>query len=160
MEKVKTAVEIKAAIEAVEASLKTLATVGEGVPAVERNAKRLLGSLRALEIQFSHIPQAVMDKLLNYPWPGNVRELQNVIERAVILSPNSTLQIPELVSSIPNTEQPQTLSSLASMEKNHISKILEHTGWQISGEQGAASILEMHPNTLRSRMSKLGIRRD
>jgi hypothetical protein len=58
MEKMKTAVEIKTAIEAVAASLKTLATVGKGVPAVERNAKRLLGSLRALEIQFTHIPPA------------------------------------------------------------------------------------------------------
>ena len=45
------------------------------------------------------------------------------------------------------------------MEKTHIINVLERTGWLISGEQGAASILEMHPNTLRSRMSKLGIRR-
>ena len=54
MKKVNTAAEIKAAIEAVETSLQRLTTVGAGVPAVERNAKRLMGSLRALEIQFSY----------------------------------------------------------------------------------------------------------
>jgi transcriptional regulator with GAF, ATPase, and Fis domain len=48
---------------------------------------------------------------------------------------------------------------LAAMGKNHIINVLENTQWQISGEHGAAAILEMHPNTLRSRMNKLGIRR-
>ncbi len=110
--------------------------------------------------QINHIPQSVMDKLLNYNWPGNVRELENVIERAVILSPNQTLQISELHNSENNSiDNGKALKSLADMEKNHIINVLESTGWQISGEQGAASILEMHPNTLRSRMSKLGIRR-
>ena len=40
------------------------------------------------------IPSAIMDALVRYPWPGNVRELQNVIERAVILSPGTSLQVP------------------------------------------------------------------
>ncbi len=110
--------------------------------------------------QINHIPQEVMDNLHNYNWPGNVRELENVIERAVILSPDQTLQISELHNtqsdSVANGEP---LKSLADMEKSHIIKVLESTSWLISGEHGAASILEMHPNTLRSRMSKLGIRR-
>ncbi len=110
--------------------------------------------------QINHIPQSVMDKLLNYNWPGNVRELENVIERAVILSPNQTLQISELQNPQNNSiDNGKALKSLADMEKTHIINVLESTGWLISGEQGAASILEMHPNTLRSRMSKLGIRR-
>ena len=110
--------------------------------------------------QINHIPQSVMDKLLNYQWPGNVRELENVIERAVILSPNQTLQISELQNPQNNSiDNGKALKSLADMEKIHIINVLESTGWLISGEQGAASILEMHPNTLRSRMSKLGIRR-
>jgi transcriptional regulator with GAF, ATPase, and Fis domain len=101
-----------------------------------------------------------MVKLLNYNWPGNVRELENVIERAVILSPNQTLQISELQNPQTNSiDNEKALKSLADMEKSHIINVLESTGWLISGEQGAASILEMHPNTLRSRMSKLGIRR-
>ena len=110
--------------------------------------------------QINHIPQSVMDKLLNYHWPGNVRELENVIERAVILSPAQTLQISELHNPQNNSiDNEKALKSLADMEKTHIINVLERTGWLISGEQGAASILEMHPNTLRSRMSKLGIRR-
>ena len=110
--------------------------------------------------QINHIPQTVMDNLLNYNWPGNVRELENVIERAVILSPEQTLQIPILQNPKDNTSiDDKPLMSLAAMEKEHIIKVLESTGWLIAGEQGAAVILEMHPNTLRSRMSKLGIRR-
>jgi transcriptional regulator with GAF, ATPase, and Fis domain len=110
--------------------------------------------------QINHIPQVVMENLLNYNWPGNVRELENVIERAVILSPEQTLQIsllqnPENSPGVDN----KPLLTLAEIEKAHIIKVLENTGWLISGEQGAATILEMHPNTLRSRMSKLGIRR-
>jgi transcriptional regulator with GAF, ATPase, and Fis domain len=101
-----------------------------------------------------------MDNLLNYNWPGNVRELENVIERAVILSSEQTLQIPSLKNALENVKNDdKPLFSLAEMEKKHIIKALESTGWLISGEQGAATILEMHPNTLRSRMSKLGIRR-
>ncbi|WP_084191052.1 sigma 54-interacting transcriptional regulator [Methylomarinum vadi] len=108
----------------------------------------------------THIPQAAMTQLQNYPWPGNVRELENVIERAVILSSTDTLQIPKLhQANVPEKTPAECLQPLAAMEKAHIIKVLEHTGWRISGEHGAAAILEMHPNTLRSRMSKLGIRR-
>ncbi len=107
----------------------------------------------------THIPQTVMDNLQNYHWPGNVRELENVIERAVILSTSQTLQIPPLQNPSAAPIPAEPLESLESMEKAHIIKVLQHTGWRISGEQGAATILQMHPNTLRSRMSKLGIRR-
>jgi transcriptional regulator with GAF, ATPase, and Fis domain len=108
----------------------------------------------------NHIPQSAMDNLLNYSWPGNVRELENVIERAVILAADQTLQIPILHNTQGNIVSNDTsLLSLAEVEKTHLIKVLESTGWAISGEHGAATILEMHPNTLRSRMSKLGIRR-
>ncbi len=88
------------------------------------------------------------------------RELENVIERAVILSSGQTLHISELQNPQNNSiDNKKALKSLADMEKPHIINVLESTDWLISGEQGAATILEMHPNTLRSRMSKLGIRR-
>ncbi len=107
-----------------------------------------------------NIPQSVMDKLVAYSWPGNVRELENVIERAMILSPNNSLQIPELLSEQPqNKPQAEGLLSLVEMEKLYIIKVLEQTHWKISGNQSAAEILQMHPNTLRSRMNKLGIQR-
>ena len=110
--------------------------------------------------QTNTISQSVMEKLQAYPWPGNVRELENVIERAVILSPNKSLHIPELQAPRNNNiTESEKLLPLTDMEKFHITKVLKITDWKISGEQGAASILEMHPNTLRSRMNKLGIRR-
>ena len=108
------------------------------------------------------IPQKVMDELSHYSWPGNVRELENVIERAVILSNTNTFKLQDRLvkeTSSNRTDADTTLKTYADMEKDYISKVLEHTDWRISGEQGAATILEMHPNTLRSRMSKLGIRR-
>ncbi len=108
----------------------------------------------------NQIPQTVMDNLLNYSWPGNVRELENVIERAVILSPEHSLKVPELLNvKQANSAEEPPLVSLMAMEKAHIIKVLESVQWKISGENAAAAILEMHPNTLRSRMNKLGIRR-
>jgi PAS domain S-box-containing protein len=106
------------------------------------------------------IPNKTMDKLVNYSWQGNVRELENVIERGVILSHDNVLNIQDaLHAKKEKIEQDDSLIPLAEMEKAHIIRVLEFTEWRISGEQGAATILEMHPNTLRSRMSKLGIRR-
>jgi transcriptional regulator of acetoin/glycerol metabolism len=110
--------------------------------------------------QINTIPQPVIEQLQNYSWPGNVRELENVIERAIILSPGQSLQLPELLNiAADNNTSSEKLLPLADTEKAHIIKVLEKTYWKISGEQGAAAILEMHPNTLRSRMNKLGIRR-
>ena len=110
--------------------------------------------------QIHNISQSSMNKLQNYPWPGNVRELENVIERAVILSPRNSLAIPELkVQGNHHGLDTDPLLSLMDMEKSHIIKVLQVTDWKISGDQGAADILQMHPNTLRSRMSELGIRR-
>src|SRR5258708_21775139 len=48
---------------------------------------------RRMDRRIENIPSAVMDALVRYPWPGNVRELQNIIERAVILSPGASLQV-------------------------------------------------------------------
>lgn len=110
--------------------------------------------------QINQIPQSVMDNLRLYRWPGNVRELENVIERAVILSPEPTLEVTVLNNPKHNNlEGDNALLSLAEMERTHIIKVLESVHWQISGENSAAAILEMHPNTLRSRMNKLEIRR-
>jgi len=105
----------------------------------------------------SKIPKKVMEELNAYDWPGNIRELKNVIERAVILSPKSTLSI-ELQPARKSVKEDK-LISLADHERAYIKKVLEKTFWRIDGPQGAARILEMHPETLRSRMRKLGISR-
>jgi len=104
------------------------------------------------------IPDSVIATLQNYNWPGNVRELENVVERAMILSTGDTLLLPGGV--IPSPRQKglnPVLRSLAEVEADHIQAVLGHTNGVIAGPNGAAKILDMNPNTLRSRMEKLGI---
>jgi formate hydrogenlyase transcriptional activator len=103
------------------------------------------------------IPKKVMKELSTYTWPGNIRELKNVVERAVILSQKSTLSI-ELQPAKQSAKEDK-LVSLQDHERAYIEKVLQKTFWRIDGPQGAARILEMHPETLRSRMRKLGITR-
>jgi formate hydrogenlyase transcriptional activator len=110
--------------------------------------------------RFDDIDAAGLEQLRHYAWPGNVRELQNVIERAVILSQSSLLEIAPLQPAHAHPEAATgKLQTLEAVEREHITRTLEATGWQISGAKGAAAILGMNPNTLRSRMLKLGIAR-
>jgi predicted ATPase/transcriptional regulator with GAF, ATPase, and Fis domain len=99
-----------------------------------------------------------MDRLVSYAWPGNVRELQNVIERAAILATGPLL---ELEGDLRAASPPASNSSatLEDVEREHILTVLKDTGGVVEGPQGAAGILGLHPNTLRSRMKKLGIGR-
>ena len=102
----------------------------------------------------------VMDQLLKYNWPGNVRELENVIERAVIISESSTLQLGEWIPKLKASNQlldSDKIATLEELEKQHIIKALEATGGRVSGEKGAAKILGLNSSTLESRMRKLGI---
>ncbi len=114
--------------------------------------------------QIGSVSDDVMRRLADYSWPGNVRELQNVIERAVILSPGNTLVLAEelrsaALASARSTPVPGNASSLDDVERNHIESVLNQAQWMIEGDRGAARILGMNPSTLRSRMQKLGIQR-
>jgi formate hydrogenlyase transcriptional activator len=103
------------------------------------------------------IGRASLERLVAYAWPGNVRELQNVVERAAILAQGDTLEIPpELLASGDRAPAAQTLEDL---ERDHIQSVLRGPGGVIDGPRGAAGVLGLHPNTLRSRMKKLGIER-
>jgi formate hydrogenlyase transcriptional activator len=111
------------------------------------------------------VDKDTMRRLLAYTWPGNVRELENVIERAVILAGGPKLEIGADVLSL-NVELPaygdqarHSPATLEATEREHILAVLRQTGWVVGGPRGAAKILALHPNTLRSRMKKLGIRR-
>jgi PAS domain S-box-containing protein len=106
------------------------------------------------------VSPATMQRLLAYPWPGNVRELENVLERAVILAAGPVLEIDAdtLAPSGQALPAKQT-QSLEEVERGHIQAVLDRTGGVIDGPRGAAKILDLHPNTLRSRMKKLGIAR-
>ena len=101
-----------------------------------------------------------LENLQQYHWAGNVRELQNVIERAVILSQGEVLKIEPLLTSPTSNPQTNQLKTLETVEREYILQTLETTAWVISGFKGAAAILDMNPNTLRSRMLKLGIHKN
>jgi formate hydrogenlyase transcriptional activator len=106
------------------------------------------------------ISRQTMQRLLAYPWPGNVRELENILERAVILAQGDTLEVgPDLLPTSLPVAASQGQLDLATLERNHILTVLEQTKWVIAGPHGAAKILGLHSNTLRSRMKKLGITR-
>jgi len=123
------------------------------------------------------MPRATVDRLMSYSWPGNIRELQNVVERGVILSQSSVLEleadvIPALMpadSSIMDDQSnvvecilppavPTSLT-LEEIERGHIVTVLNQTRGVVEGPRGAAKILGLHPNTLRHRMQKLGLKR-
>jgi formate hydrogenlyase transcriptional activator len=128
---------------------------------------------RQLGKQIAGVAQDTMEILSNYGWPGNIRELQNVIERAVVLSRGSVLRLgrdllplsPEMASDdslvVTSGQSSNGEShSLEQVEKRHILEVLTRSKWVIEGSNGAAKILDLHPNTLRSRMKKLGIDRN
>jgi len=105
------------------------------------------------------VPQRVMDALTAYLWPGNVREVENVIERALILSPGSTLQIEEAFHAAAPYGAAPASAEFDTVAAQHIRTVLERCGWRINGPGNAAAVLGLHPNTLRSRMKKLGVTR-
>ena len=123
------------------------------------------------------VSHETMERLVAYAWPGNVRELQNVVERGIVLATGATLEIrPEMLgarlteatrpareatrSGAPSHATGRDLDAvLKDVETLHVRAALEEARWVIEGERGAARILGLHPNTLRSRIEKLGIRR-
>jgi PAS domain S-box-containing protein len=119
----------------------------------------------------THVPAESMRRLVAYAWPGNVRELENVIERAVILSPGDALEVAaELVPARPQASLPAPArraeppprgepAAIEDVEREHIARVLKQTRWRIEGPSGAAQHLGVNPSTLRSRIKKLGIRR-
>jgi formate hydrogenlyase transcriptional activator len=145
---------------------------------VQRHAKRIGRSVAG-------VSRDSMERLMEYPWPGNVRELENVIERALVLSSGAVLDVgrdflPKIAPAVAPPSVPVAAvtpaartsesepalprpspgsSSLEDVERAHISATLDMTDWVIEGPRGAARILDMHPNTLRSRIKRLGLTR-
>jgi predicted ATPase len=103
-----------------------------------------------------------MQRMLDYSWPGNVRELQNVVERAAILAKGPVVEIDEvLIGGEPTVQTASAPSSgretLDDAQRAHILRVLAATDGVVEGAKGAAAVLGIHANTLRSRMKKLGI---
>jgi transcriptional regulator with GAF, ATPase, and Fis domain len=126
--------------------------------------------------KITRIQRETMERMISYNWPGNVRELENVIERAVILSRGSELEVapdvlPEMAAAAhtqaaaprPAHEENRSVApspqSIDQVERNHILEVLMRTNWRIEGADGAAALLKLNPSTLRSRMKKLGVQR-
>jgi formate hydrogenlyase transcriptional activator len=105
------------------------------------------------------IPCETIDALTEYPWPGNIRELENVIERAVILSPGPVLRVPirDLQTRVAPGHKHERSQTLEEVERKHIVTTLKETRWVLSGPRGAATRLGLNRATLYFRMKKLGI---
>ena len=113
-----------------------------------------------------------IQRLLDYHWPGNIRELQNVIERAIITSPNSKINLDQILSGTYRTKYNKEINTakessktiltereLKELECQNLIRALESTEWRIYGTEGAAELLGMNPSTLRSRIKTFGIKR-
>jgi transcriptional regulator with GAF, ATPase, and Fis domain len=107
------------------------------------------------------ISKDTLSTLQEYHWPGNVRELESVIERAVITSQGTALQVLDRFDTFRKTgeQSGEEVKALAELEQDHILQVLQTTGWRIEGQNGAAVLLGLNPSTLRARMRKYGIRR-
>ncbi|HUX10519.1 MAG TPA: sigma 54-interacting transcriptional regulator [Terriglobia bacterium] len=119
----------------------------------QKHAERMR---RRIEI----IPPEAMDALIRWRWPGNVRELENIIERAVILSPGPVLRIPLAELAPIEGENGNGSGTLEEAEREHIVRILRETRGIIGGPNGAAARLGLKRTTLNSKMRKLGITRE
>ena len=157
------------------------------IPALRERAEDLPLLVRYFVQRFSrqlnkaveYIPADAMDALSHYAWPGNVRELENLIERAVLLSPGKELRVPiselkstaaagassatdpssSFTSFASSTSSASPISTLEEAERQHILRALKQTQWRIAGPKGAALLLGMKRTTLQARMRKLHIRR-
>ncbi len=119
---------------------------------VQKHARRMNRTVET-------IPSETLDLLIRYSWPGNIRELENLIERAVIVSPGPVLRVPLSELKLPSEPAAGEMLTLEAAQREHVLKALEATNWVLAGPSGAAAKLGMKRTTLQSRMQKLGLTR-
>lgn len=107
------------------------------------------------------IPKSALEVLAGYSWPGNIRELANILERSVIVSRGTTLELGEWITQAEADQEgsPALDHALDQVTRKRIIEALDLTGWRVSGPRGAARLLGLKPTTLEARMRRLDIRR-
>jgi formate hydrogenlyase transcriptional activator len=111
-----------------------------------------------LGCRIERVPDSTMQALSSYAWPGNVRELGNVIDRALILSAGPALYL-DAAFGMGTRRRAEPTERFVDMERAHFLRVLERCQWRINGPGNAAEVLGLHPNTLRSRLKRLGVAR-
>jgi formate hydrogenlyase transcriptional activator len=129
----------------------------EDIPVLVRHFARQFA--RRMNKTIDTIPSETMNVLARYGWPGNVRELQNLMERAVILSPGPVLKVPLADVQAQAAPAPKKIESLEDAERRTITEALRAARWVVGGPNGAAALLGLKRSTLQWRMGKLGIHR-
>jgi PAS domain S-box-containing protein len=106
--------------------------------------------------RIERIPRKHMEALKRYAWPGNARELRNIVEHAMITCSGGVLAIQPPDQ---GADSPPSTGTLEEVDRRHILRVLEKTGWRVTGKNGAAEILGLKRTTLQAKMKKLGIKR-
>jgi formate hydrogenlyase transcriptional activator len=115
---------------------------------------------RRMEKHIEKISKKTMQALCRHTWPGNIRELQNLMERAVLLSPGPSLRVP--LTDIPTVcefSAASDSSALEQVERELILRALRESNWVVGGTRGAASRLRLNRTGLAYKMKKFGISR-
>lgn len=114
--------------------------------------------------QISRLSEGVLNKMMAYHWPGNIRELEHLIERSVLLSKSSVIEeIPLLnmqINTSTSNDEATRIKTIHENERDHIISVLKRCKGRVWGEDGAAEVLKIHPSTLKSKMKKLGIKKE
>jgi len=128
----------------------------EDIPLIVEHFTRVFSKKVGKSI--TSISAATMKMFQEHSWPGNVRELSNVVERTLVTAQGPVLHVVEQFEQ-KDTQASEFGKTLEEVERDHITNILEQTGWRLEGPTGAARVLGLNPSTLRTRMLKLGIQK-
>jgi formate hydrogenlyase transcriptional activator len=115
---------------------------------------------RRMEKRIENISKRTMQALCRHTWPGNIRELQNLMERAVLLSPGPSLRVPLAdISNVIDLSGASGGNALEQVERELILRALRESNWVVGGTRGAAARLRLKRTGLAYKMKKFGLSR-